>query len=112
MAARYHPDLVFCRRQVGDTIGLLCDKCDGRCPLCDSHFFLEEEVKICDYCASNSQTKGKCLICGAKGIHKALYCHECVVMGKHMDGCVVIVDLKEVRKEMKKKKEIGPDEQV
>lgn len=35
--AKHHPDLVFCRKQSGIAIGRLCDKCDGKCVICDSY---------------------------------------------------------------------------
>lgn len=33
--AKHHPDLIFCRKQPGIAIGRLCEKCDGRCVICD-----------------------------------------------------------------------------
>ena len=35
--AKHSTDLVFCRKQPGISIGRLCEKCDGRCVICDSH---------------------------------------------------------------------------
>jgi len=35
--AKHHPDLIMCRKQTGISIGRLCDKCDGRCIICDSY---------------------------------------------------------------------------
>ena len=35
--AKHHPDLIFCRKQAGVAIGRLCEKCDGRCVICDSY---------------------------------------------------------------------------
>ncbi|BHF75114.1 PHD finger-like domain-containing protein 5A [Sparganum proliferum] len=29
--AKHHPDLIFCRKQPGVSIGRLCEKCDGKC---------------------------------------------------------------------------------
>lgn len=48
--AKHHPDLIFCRKQPGIAIGRLCDKCDGRCVLCDSYVRPATLVRICDEC--------------------------------------------------------------
>ena len=34
--AKHHPDLIMCRKQPGIAIGRLCEKCDGKCVVCDS----------------------------------------------------------------------------
>ena len=69
--AKHHPDLIFCRKQSGSifdnifyrimradynnatlgvAIGRLCDKCDGRCVICDSYVRPSTLVRICDEC--------------------------------------------------------------
>ena len=62
--AKHHPDLIFCRKQAGKfkqrkwvcktilgvAIGRLCDKCDGRCVICDSYVRPSTLVRICDEC--------------------------------------------------------------
>eukprot|EP00195_Chlamydomonas_chlamydogama_P007375 CAMPEP_0202903728 /NCGR_PEP_ID=MMETSP1392-20130828/26000_1 /ASSEMBLY_ACC=CAM_ASM_000868 /TAXON_ID=225041 /ORGANISM="Chlamydomonas chlamydogama, Strain SAG 11-48b" /LENGTH=180 /DNA_ID=CAMNT_0049591043 /DNA_START=173 /DNA_END=716 /DNA_ORIENTATION=- len=35
--AKHHPDLIMCMKQPGIAIGRLCEKCDGKCPICDSY---------------------------------------------------------------------------
>ena len=35
--AKHHPDLIMCRKQPGIAIGRLCEKCDGKCVVCDSY---------------------------------------------------------------------------
>lgn len=35
--AKHHPDLIMCRKQCGIAIGRLCEKCDGKCVICDSY---------------------------------------------------------------------------
>ena len=35
--AKHHPDLIMCRKQPGIAIGRLCEKCDGKCVICDSY---------------------------------------------------------------------------
>ncbi|TIB42685.1 hypothetical protein E3P86_00272 [Wallemia ichthyophaga] len=63
----------MCRRQPGISIGRLCDKCDGKCPVCDSYVRPQTIVKICDECAFG--TFGG-VICGGPGISDAYYCAE------------------------------------
>jgi len=46
--AKHHPDLIMCRKQTGVSIGRLCDKCDGKCVICDSYFRPTTLVRICD----------------------------------------------------------------
>ncbi len=64
--AKHHPDLVFCRKQPGigfklsfknnyiiynfTAIGRLCEKCDGKCVICDSYVRPHVLVRICDEC--------------------------------------------------------------
>ena len=62
--AKHHPDLIFCSKlymfliiimcfkgkQPGVAIGRLCDKCDGRCVICDSYVRPATLVRICDEC--------------------------------------------------------------
>lgn len=82
----------MCRRQPGISIGRLCDKCDGKCPVCDSYVRPQTVVKICDECAFGT-FGGKCVICGGPGISDAYYCAECTILEKDRDGCVKIVNL-------------------
>lgn len=46
--AKHHPDLIMCRKQPGIAIGRLCEKCDGRCVVCDSYVRPCTLVRICD----------------------------------------------------------------
>lgn len=48
--AKHHPDLVFCRKQPGISLGRLCEKCDGKCVVCDSYVRPHVLVHICDEC--------------------------------------------------------------
>ena len=70
--AKHHPDLIFCRKQAGVAIGKclvdnlhnqtqqifafptpagrLCEKCDGKCVICDSYVRPCTLVRICDEC--------------------------------------------------------------
>ncbi|KAI4129616.1 MAG: hypothetical protein LQ347_003704 [Umbilicaria vellea] len=51
-------DLVMCRKQSGIALGRLCDKCDGKCPVCDSYVRPTTLVRICDECSfGNYQNK-------------------------------------------------------
>ena len=48
--AKHHPDLVFCRKQPGIALGRLCEKCDGKCVVCDSYVRPHVLVRVCDEC--------------------------------------------------------------
>ncbi|KAI8319497.1 kinesin-domain-containing protein [Martensiomyces pterosporus] len=84
--ARHHPDLIFCRRLPGIAIGRLCEKCDGKCVICDSLVRPAKLVHICDECNYGSY-KGRCIVCDGRGISDAYYCKECVGLEKDRDGC-------------------------
>ena len=79
--AKHHPDLVFCRKQPGISLGRLCEKCDGKCVICDSYVRPHVLVHICDECNYGS-FEGRCIICGAPGISDAYYCRECTLQEK------------------------------
>ena len=64
--AKHHPDLIFCRKQPGVAIGRLCEKCDGKCVICDSYVRPCTLVRICDECNYGSY-QGRCVICGGPG---------------------------------------------
>ncbi|THH12821.1 hypothetical protein EW146_g7335 [Bondarzewia mesenterica] len=85
-------DLIMCRRQPGIAIGRLCEKCDGKCPVCDSYVRPETLVRICDECNFGTYG-GRCIICGSPGISDAYYCAECTRLEKDRDGCPKIVNL-------------------
>src|SRR6201992_1627614 len=63
--SRHHPDLVMCRKQTGIAIGRLCDKCDGKCPVCDSYVRPTTLVRICDECSFGNY-QNKCVVCGGE----------------------------------------------
>ncbi|UJR13398.1 hypothetical protein I4U23_000413 [Adineta vaga] len=90
--AKHHPDLIFCRKQSGVAIGRLCEKCDGRCVICDSYVRPTTLVRICDECNYGSY-QGRCVICGGPGVSDAYYCRECTITEKDRDGCPKIVNL-------------------
>lgn len=79
--ARHHPDLIFCRKQPGIAIGRLCEKCDGKCVICDSLVRPAVLVRICDEC-NYGTFQDRCIICGSQGISDAYYCKECVIQEK------------------------------
>ena len=84
--AKHHPDLIMCRKQPGISVGRLCEKCDGKCPICDSYVRPNTLVRICDECNYGS-FQGRCIICGGPGISDAYYCKECTQQEKDRDGC-------------------------
>ncbi|XP_070646589.1 PHD finger-like domain-containing protein 5A isoform X2 [Bos indicus] len=107
--AKHHPDLIFCRKQAGVAIGRLCEKCDGKCVICDSYVRPCTLVRICDECNYGSY-QGRCVICGGPGVSDAYYCKECTIQEKDItrkiatsifgalaacqrDGCPKIVNL-------------------
>ncbi|KAG7094029.1 PHD finger-like domain-containing protein 5A [Marasmius oreades] len=90
--SKHHPDLIMCRRQPGIAIGRLCEKCDGKCPVCDSYVRPETLVRICEECNFGTYG-GRCIICGSPGISDAYYCAECTLLEKDRDGCPKIVNL-------------------
>ncbi|KZM22236.1 hypothetical protein ST47_g6603 [Ascochyta rabiei] len=90
--SRHHPDLVMCRKQSGISIGRLCDKCDGKCPVCDSYVRPTTLARICDECSFGNY-QNKCVVCGGEGISDAFYCFECTRLEKDRDGCPKIINL-------------------
>ena len=90
--SRHHPDLVMCRKTAGISIGRLCDKCDGKCPVCDSYVRPTTLVRICDECSFGNY-QNKCVVCGGEGISDAFYCFECTRLEKDRDGCPKIINL-------------------
>ncbi|KAL7676503.1 hypothetical protein ACOME3_002756 [Neoechinorhynchus agilis] len=90
--AKHHPDLIFCRKQPGVAIGRLCEKCDGKCVICDTYVRPTTLVRICDECNYGSY-QGRCVICGGVGMSDAYYCRECTILEKDRDGCPKIVNL-------------------
>lgn len=121
-AARHHADLILCRKQPGIAIGRLCEKCDGKCPVCDSTVAPANVVHICDECNYGSnrptsasstantttmlssgatlQQSGKCVICNGPGVSDAYYCRHCTLLEKDRDGCPKIVNLSSARLDM------------
>jgi hypothetical protein len=55
----------MCRKQSGIAIGRLCDKCDGKCPVCDSYVRPTTLVRICDECSFGNY-QNKCVVCGGE----------------------------------------------
>lgn len=90
--SRHHPDLVMCHKQPGIAVGRVCDKCDGKCPVCDSYVRPTTLVRICDECSFGNYMN-KCVVCGGEGISDAFYCFECTRLEKDRDGCPKIINL-------------------
>jgi hypothetical protein len=72
-------------KQPGIAIGRLCEKCDGKCPICDSYVRPATLVRICDECNYGSY-EGRCVICGGVGVSDAYYCKECTLQEKDVSG--------------------------
>lgn len=90
--SRHHPDLVLCRKQAGKTVGRLCERCEGKCVICDSLVAPRTVVKICDECNYGS-FQGKCIVCGNDGVADAYYCNQCTILEKDRDGCPKVVNV-------------------
>lgn len=89
--SRHQADLILCYKQPGTSVGKLCDKCDERCPICDSFVKQTEKVRLCDDCGFNND---RCIICNNKGAkNDAYYCFECVRLEKNRDGCPNVLTL-------------------
>ena len=95
---KHQVDLVPCQKLAGNSIGKLCDKCDGRCVICDSYVKPSVLVRICDDC-DFGVNNGKCIICGFSGSNDAYYCKSCVVLEKDREGCPRIINLGQSRKD-------------
>lgn len=89
-----NPELVKCGGRPGPEIGLLCEGCEGRCPICGSPVNEKNGVPchICGEC-SFGQLKERCIVCSAPGKYKAYYCQSCVLLGKDRDGCPRIINV-------------------
>ncbi|ELP89233.1 hypothetical protein EIN_486950 [Entamoeba invadens IP1] len=106
--SKHHPDLVMCRKQTGTAVGRLCEKCEGKCPICDTYVRPYKKVRICDECNFGA-SQGKCINCGADGVADAYYCRNCVLQEKDRDGCPKIVNLGSARADFlfEKKKQLN-----
>lgn len=69
-------------------IGRLCEKCDGKCVICDSYVRPCTLVRICDECNYGSY-QGRCVICGGPGVSDAYYCKECTIQEKDVSEVYV-----------------------
>lgn len=90
--AKHHPDLIFCRKQSGVAIGRLCEKCDGKCVICDSYVRPSTLVRICDECNYGSY-QGRCVVCGGPGVSDAYYCRECTILEKDVSQFLKCIDV-------------------
>ncbi|NWU13828.1 PHF5A protein, partial [Cephalopterus ornatus] len=86
------PQIIFSSFFFLTAIGRLCEKCDGKCVICDSYVRPCTLVRICDECNYGSY-QGRCVICGGPGVSDAYYCKECTIQEKDRDGCPKIVNL-------------------
>lgn len=97
--AKHYNDLILCQKLPGKAIGKLCDKCDGRCVICDSYVNPSVIVRICSECDFGSNNN-KCIICSNPGNNDAYYCKTCVLLEKDREGCPKIINLGNAKKDM------------
>eukprot|EP00913_Durusdinium_trenchii_P012190 g11449.t1 len=74
----------FWHHQCGIAIGRLCEKCDGKCVICDSYVRPSQLARVCDECNYGSY-QGRC---------------ECCQCEKDRDGCPKIVNLGTARTDL------------
>ena len=75
MSARHHPDLVRCRKQPGTSVGKLCERCEGKCVVCDSYVRPHTAVRLCAECDFGTFA-GRCTICGGEVENRAKVWYE------------------------------------
>lgn len=90
--SRHQLDLVMCLRQPGTAAALVCERCDGRCPVCDLMVRPARTCRLCDECAHGASGR-RCVVCGGPGLLEAMFCRECCVLERDRDGCVQIVNV-------------------
>ena len=90
--ARNQPDLLTCGNRPSPELAKLCDVCEGRCPICDSHSNLTTPLHICGDC-SFGELKDRCIICSSPATHIAMCCRDCVLLGKDRDGCPRVINV-------------------
>ncbi|CAG61535.1 uncharacterized protein GVI51_K07931 [Nakaseomyces glabratus] len=91
--SRHQSDLMMCMNPAGINTGILCEKCDGRCPSCDSYVRPRSRVTVCDQCSFGKQAT-QCILCGStNGKVPAYYCWECCKLGKNRKGCPRIINI-------------------
>ena len=84
-------DLVMCRKQAGIAIGRLCDKCDGKCPVCDSYVRPTTLVRICDECSFGNY-QNKCVVCGGEVcLYHNLELSEMLTFTIGYFGCILLL---------------------
>merc|ERR1712216_25082 len=97
--SKHNPDLIMCRKMPGIAVGRLCEKCDGKCVVCDSHMRPATLVRVCDEC-NYGTNQGRCVICGGVGVSDAYYCRGCTLTEKDRDGCPKIINLGAARTDL------------
>lgn len=110
--SRHQYDLVQCMKQPGRAVGLVCQQCEDRCPICDSYVKATTKVRICESC-NFGHLGNKCILCtnflgnnNENGV-PAYYCLECVRMEKDREGCPRILNVGSLKSDLifKKKSE-------
>ena len=82
----------MCRKQPGTGVGKLCERCEGKCVVCDSYVRPHTAVRLCAECDFGAFA-GRCTICGGPGVSDAYYCKECVQQEKDVRGAAALLAL-------------------
>lgn len=92
--SRTNPDLIKCCGRPGPEIALLCEACEGRCPLCNSPTdkIKCEPCHLCGECSFGA-LKDKCIVCSSPAKYPAYFCENCTLLGKDRDGCPRVINV-------------------
>ncbi|ODV80668.1 PHF5-like protein [Suhomyces tanzawaensis NRRL Y-17324] len=103
--SRHQYDLIQCMKQTGPVAGLVCQQCDGRCPVCDSYVKPTTKVTICSDC-SFGHLSHKCIMCSNflgdnnENGTPAFYCLECVRQDLDREGCPRVINVGSLKADM------------
>ncbi|KAF7682908.1 PHD finger-like domain-containing protein 5A [Astathelohania contejeani] len=71
--------------------GLVCEKCEGTCPMCGLFTSEKNDILICGICENN--LNGRCILCCSTNANYAVYCcNECNLLKKNIMGCCVVIN--------------------
>ncbi|KAL0229886.1 hypothetical protein PCE1_003450 [Barthelona sp. PCE] len=88
--SRHQQDTKLCGKQQANIFSVVCQRCSGKCIVCDSHVNLVKRAKMCITCATNQNES--CVVCSTDikegdPTFPGEYCRECVLLERDKDGC-------------------------